>query len=270
MDKRIEIDSFNPYESRFPNRKLVDKDALKLIKILRQEGYTVLVRPDNNTPIQYLFKKGVNQFLSDPVYLFLIGLPTAVITGLISNYIQKRLDSKKEQKTITNVYNNVIINDFSQKIVFNLNDKRYSLGEIKDRDQKKSTIKKEYAKSFSLISPYLDLPTPIFLEHTPRLVGWGKINITDIGLEIENCKVIDKNVFRKIQQGKIKGASITGIAEKSTCSICNQNYVECNHITGDIYEGTSCTNKIERALAVEVSLVKAPINPECLVNIKNG
>jgi hypothetical protein len=62
MHQVIEIDSFNPYENRFPNRKLVDNDTLKLIKILRQQGITVTVRPDNGQPLQYLFRKGVSEF----------------------------------------------------------------------------------------------------------------------------------------------------------------------------------------------------------------
>ncbi len=87
-------------------------------------------------------------------------------------------------------------------------------------------------------------------------------------MEIERCKIVDKTIFRKINKGKIKGASITGIAEQSKCSICNSNYVECNHIVGEIYDGIACKNSIEKATIVELSLVKTPTNPECLVSIK--
>ncbi len=39
----------------FPIGSLLDKDTLKLIKVLRTEGYTVIVKPDNGQPTQISF-----------------------------------------------------------------------------------------------------------------------------------------------------------------------------------------------------------------------
>lgn len=267
MDKRIEIDSFNPYENIFPNRKLIDKDKLKLIKVLRQNGFEVIVKPDNDTPLQYLFKKGLREILADPLFAYAINTTSAVVATIFTNYIQKLLEGKSNQNVI-NIYNNVMITDNSKSKTINLNGKIISAGELKDLGQKRKALKESYAKSMSLSSPYLTLPTPVYLEHTPKLVGWAKLNLNDETLEIEDCKIVDKNVHRKIEQGKIKGASITGIAEKSNCSICNQDYVHCNHISGDTYDGIMCTNSVIKATPIELSLVKSPINPQCIVQLK--
>ena len=139
---------------------------------------------------------------------------------------------------------------------------------MKDRKSKRDKQKSEFDKCLNLNSPYFHLPTPIFLEHKPRIIGWASINMNDKGLLIEDSHILNKDVFRKIEQGKIKGASFTGIAEKATCSICKSNYVECMHISGEMYNSYECINSLEKSIAVEMSFVKTPTNPECLINIR--
>jgi hypothetical protein len=34
----IKIESFNPYQHVFPNKKMISRETLELIKVLRQEG----------------------------------------------------------------------------------------------------------------------------------------------------------------------------------------------------------------------------------------
>jgi len=112
------------------------------------------------------------------------------------------------------------------------------------------------------------LPTPIFLEHKPKIIGWCRLKATHTKLEFDDSIILDKKVYKKIKDNKIKGGSLTGIAEKSICSICKTDYVLCNHIAGQIYDGQDCINEIHEASIVEVSLVKEPINKECLVSLK--
>ncbi len=62
----------------------------------------MVIEPDNEQPIQYLYKKGIAEFFSDPVFLTLIGVPIAILTNIISNQIQKLLD-KKDTINKTNI-----------------------------------------------------------------------------------------------------------------------------------------------------------------------
>src|SRR6478752_120969 len=101
-NKKIKIDTFNPYESRFPNRKLITRDTLILIKHLRSEGYEIIIEPEDDKPLEYLYKKGFSEFFADPVNIFLAGIPITIITNIISNQIQKILD-KKETINKTNI-----------------------------------------------------------------------------------------------------------------------------------------------------------------------
>lgn len=265
MDRQITIDSFNPYETRFPNRRLVTKGTLELIKELRLNGYQVIVRPENYQPIQYLYKKGFHDFFSDPLYAFLAGIPTSVVFNIISNYIQRYIDKQKQTDEVKN--NIIIINQTTNEIV-NLNQKAISKSEIQDKKKKSKKVQSAFDKCFSFKSPYIHLPTPIFLEHKPKVIGWCRLKATHTKLEFDDSIILDKKVFKKIKENKIKGGSLTGIAEKSICSICKTDYVMCNHIAGQIYDGLACVNEIHEATIVEVSLVKEPINKECLVSLK--
>lgn len=267
MDRVIEIESFNPFENHFPNRKLITRDTLKLIKHLRQQGYDVVVLPKNDTPVEYLFRKGIQDIFSNPVYMFLIGLPTGIIINIISNYIQKALDGNGATGSIINVTNNFYIESTTENKIYNLNNTIIHDSQRKDSKKKHDKIKKEFSSCLDISSPYSDLRVPIFLEHQPKIIGWCNLKVDETGIIIEDSRIVDKNVFRKIKTKKIKGASITGIAEKSTCSICKKDYVDCIHISGEDYGADHCTNTIEKATAIEISLVKNPVNTNCIVSI---
>lgn len=260
--KKIIIETFNPYESRFPNRKLVTRDMLLLIKHLRSDGYEIVIEPENDQPVEYLYKKGVAEFFADPVNITLIGIPIAILTNIISNQIQKLLD-KKEPINKTNI--NIQIDNSTH--IYNY------LGEPQDKNNKKLVAKKRmelkdgFERCFEIKSPRLDYPTPIFLEHKPKIVGWCSLWADDKGLKSEGI-IIDKIVKRRISQNRLNGASVTGIATKTECSICKSNFVYCDHIPGKEYNGKKCHNTIIETDFVETSLVKEPINSECLLGWK--
>lgn len=268
MKKEIVIDSFNPYSQLYPNRRLVDKGTLELIKYLRIEGYNVIVKPENDQPVQYIFKKGFHDFFTDPVYMYLTSSATAIITTLVANSFQKIIDKWGNNKTNTNDNrNNIIIINNSTHETINFLNKHIPRNEIADKRRKVKKKIQGFTKCFSKVSPYPELPTPIFLEHKPQIVGWGRVNVNHEGLVIEKSIIVDKNVRKKIRNGKIKGASVTGISEKSICSICKSNYVECNHIAGDFYNNIICGNELVESTLVEVSLVSVPINEKCIIQM---
>lgn len=260
--RKITIDTFNPYESRFPNRKLITRDTLLLVKCLRSEGYDIVIEPNNGRPIEYLYKKGISEFFADPVIIMLMGVPIGVVTNIISNQIQKLLDKEK-------VFNKKNINI---KIDNSINNYYYN-GELQDKDnckvitKNREELKDEFQKCFEIKSPYDKLPTPIFLEHKPKIVGWCRLWTNDTGLRTE-MKIFDEIARRRISQNRLNGLSVTGIATKTECSICKSDIVSCNHIPGEKYEGVKCLNKIFNTDYVETSLVKAPINSKCLIEYK--
>ncbi|MGE5942827.1 MAG: hypothetical protein ACM31G_00675 [Flavobacteriales bacterium] len=263
MEKKIiKIDTFNPYENRFPNRKLVTRDTLLLIKHLRSEGYEVVIEPENEQPVQYLYRKGITEFFADPVYITLIGIPITILTTIISNQIQKLFDKKE---TINKSHINIKI-DNSTKI-YNY------LGEYQNNNNNKLIVKKRnelkegFDRCFEIKSPFDDLPTPIFLEHKPKIVGWCELWSDDEGLK-SKIKITDKVVKRRISQKRLNGMSVTGIATKPECSICKSDFVSCHHIPSLKYEGKECYNTIIETDYVESSIVKEPVNSQCLIDYK--
>lgn len=55
------------------------------------------------------------------------------------------------------------------------------------------------------------------------------------------------------------------IVKKSTCSICNGPYQECDHIKGRPYMGQFCVEIIEELQLLEVSIVEHPKDKRCRV-----
>ncbi|MBD8084486.1 hypothetical protein [Chryseobacterium caseinilyticum] len=266
MKDEIVIDLFNPYSRLFPNRKLVDKGTLELIKHLRTEGYTIKIKPDNEVPLQYLFKKGYHEFFTDPVYIFFAGAASSVVTTLIANGIQKVFDKWGKSSSNT-INNNVIIINKTTNETINIVNQPISKGEINDKRKKVKTNAERFKQCFSMVSPYPNLQTPIYLEHKPQIVGWGRLDLDNNGLVVEESIILDKIVRKKIRSGKIKGLSVTGISETSICSICESDYVQCNHIAGETYNNVMCANELHESIFIEVSLVCVPINEKCLIKM---
>lgn len=256
----IEIDSFNPYDSLYINRKVVNRDVLILIKTLRAGGYDVVVKPKDSRRLEYLFKNGVTSFLADPANQVIITIPLGIISGLITNWIQKQFDKKKES-------NNIIIIDQSTNIITNSFNKTITKGQVEDTKKKRKIIANNYKKCLKTKSPFLGLPFPILLDHKPIIIGWCSLEETDIGLEIQKGIITNKNAYRKIKAGVYKGGSVTGIAKISTCNICNADYTSCNHIAGKKYKGKSCHISIIDADLIEVSVVKEPVNTKAILKL---
>lgn len=260
--KKIKIDSFNPYENRFPNRKLVTRNTLLLIKQLRSDGYNVIVEPENDQPLQYLYKKGIAEFFADPINITLIGIPIAILTNVISNELQKLFD---KDDTLDKKNINIKIDNSTK--TYNYLGNPQDKNNTKRIKKKRKELKEGFDRCFEIKSPYDDLPTPVFLQHKPKIIGWCELWSDDDGLK-SKMKIIDKVVKRRISQNRLNGMSVTGIATKTECSICKSDFVYCEHIPGKKYKGKKCYNTIIETDYIESSIVKEPINSQCLIDYK--
>jgi hypothetical protein len=60
-------------------------------------------------------------------------------------------------------------------------------------------------------------------------------------------------------------SSIGAIVWKSECSICGQEYGECDHLKGKPYMGKICLERVIEAELEEVSIVTNPGNKHCRI-----
>ncbi len=261
--QQISIESFTPYDSLFPGQMFLDKEVLILVKTLRSAGYDVTLLP-KEIKYQYLFKKGETNFLADPANLLLIGIPVAIATTLISNWIQKLLDKSQDKKVEPNI---IIINNTTTNQTINHLNQTVADSIIKKSKEESYSLSNALAECLRTQSPYPELPFPILLEHQPVIVGWCTLKIDDTGLLIDEGRITDVDTYKRIQSGELKGGSVTGVAVDSVCSICEKDYISCNHIVGEEYEGIQCTNHIVKAGLIEVSIVAAPINSKTLIKL---
>src|SRR6266852_2608988 len=95
----VRVQSYNPYKSRYPGPRVISREALDIVKTLRESGYAVAVDPDDGSKLHYSTEKGLREFLSDPIVLFVGGIPISVITGILSAWLYdrfKRIPSTEE------------------------------------------------------------------------------------------------------------------------------------------------------------------------------
>lgn len=54
------IYSYNPYESRYPARRVISREALHIAKLTRESGYSVVIEPDDGSKLAYTTEKGLD------------------------------------------------------------------------------------------------------------------------------------------------------------------------------------------------------------------
>lgn len=102
--KVIKIKSQNPYNFLYPDRKIVTLDTLNIIKEFRNDSYKVIVLPEDDRPVTYLFQKGLNEFFTQyPLYVFLLDLPASLAMGLLTNKVERILSNKREKKNTNGI-----------------------------------------------------------------------------------------------------------------------------------------------------------------------
>lgn len=264
---QIYIKSYNPYESRYPERRVISRETLGLIKILRESGYSVVVDPEEETQLNYTTEKGLREFLSDPINMLVVGIPISVIVNLLSNWLYdkfKRIPSDEEVSIILEVDEN------GERIRYNHRGKQISEKRFQSIRRLMERRKQKYAESQSLVPPDPTRPVPIFLEHTDKLIGWGQVEVDKEGLKLKDARIIDKRALKRIEKGTLEGISIAGLIYDSTCTICDGKYIECNHIAGQEYKGEECANRVDGISLTEISLVKKPVQPLAKIEKRAG
>ncbi|MCH7560759.1 MAG: hypothetical protein IIC67_05230 [Thaumarchaeota archaeon] len=93
----------------------------------------------------------------------------------------------------------------------------------------------------------------------PILWAWGTNNSLDAVISVN-----DKRYIQSILEGH-RGLSPELIVRKIGCSICRQNYEDCNHIAGETYDGKECICLMEEFEALNVTAVTHPEEPRSKV-----
>jgi len=254
---QITFRSYNPYEAKYPGLRVVSRETLHLIKILRSNGYKVVVEPDNGQKLFYLAEKGIKEFISDPIIALAINASLSLVINLVSSWIYDHLKRQPKSDELNLVLE---IDENGQKARYNHSGQPISDEQFQSILSTMDNRAKQYSDSLKIQPPDLSHPYPIYLEHTSQIVGWAEKLITDSkGIKLEGVKIIDDQTRLSIEQKDLTGLSIGGIIRKSTCSICRKDYTKCNHITGKEYEGKGCVVRIEDILLADFSIVKNPV-----------
>lgn len=264
------IQTFNPFEATHPGHKVVSEDTLTLIKVLRDQGHTVIIEPDDGRPVEYLFRKGFREFFTDPMIInFGLGVAASVVAATIVGAVNWVWQHRRRESLFQSAPkpSNLLLRSNAEGLIFS-----YS-GEPLDSealDRMLALVEKdisEFRQASLRRSPLPDRPVPVFLEHSALIVGWCRLAFDSRGIYVENAAVTPGFVWRKIESGELKGLSITGIASESICSVCRQSYVSCNHISGVEYDSVYCSNEIHSAAFINVNLVSSPVNQECFLQM---
>ncbi len=258
--QEIHFQSYNPYEARYPGLRVVSRETLHLIKLMREAGYHVIIEPEDGTDLHYLAEKGLREILADPIVAMIIWIPLTIILNLLSNWLSdvwRRPPLKDEVQLVL-----VELDEFGNKLRYSqsgqpISEERFQaiLKSLDDRANR-------YKESQQVATPISECPYPIYLEHTSKIVGWAERFVRDEkGLGVDGVRIVDPEIESLIEDGYITGFSYGGIIKGSTCSICDGEYVSCNHIACREYKGKECLVRIDDFLIAELSLVKDPIQP---------
>lgn len=255
---QIRFQSFNPYESLCLGHRVVSRETLHLIKRLRDEGYSVVVEPDDGTKLNYLAEKGLREFLSDPIYAVIVGIPLSVLVNIISSWLYDRF---KRQPKATEVSLVLEFDEKGNRAFYNHKGEPITETRFQSILESLNSRAQQYEESRKVVPPDHTRPTPIHLEHTGKIIGWGRVLSDDKGLKVESAKITDDETAHRVESGELSGFSISGLIYDSTCSICGKDYVECNHIAGTFYDEVECVVRIDGIDLAEISIVKNPVQP---------
>ncbi|MEO1163347.1 MAG: hypothetical protein AAFV98_06140 [Chloroflexota bacterium] len=260
--KTFEFTAYNPYLFRFPKYKVIPRENLHLMKELRSKGYQVKVNPDDSRKLCYLNQKGLQEFLSDPIVISFasgqIALP--ILISIVSAWMYDRIKKGVRKGKETNVI--LRVSEDGKDIHYNHSGEPLSDSEVHLLMESMKAKQIAYADSVMEITPIQDFTIPIHLEHTGTIVGWAKpIQKRRDGLFLNDIIFTDRSTERRIKSGELRGLSIGGIVIKSTCILCNRDYIECNHIALNQYNQGECVVRIDSIRIAEISVVKNPAQP---------
>lgn len=268
IDKAITFRAFNPYKAKYPNIKVIPRTALHVMKELRSEGHKIKVLPDDDREVKYIIHKGPWDILNDPIVIAVAPFLVNLILNLLANHLYNQFQKGKASNPKENSSKVIIQTKKDGEIQrFNHNGKKLSALDWQSRESIYKEIEKVYTNLVDRGSPHKNYPWPVFLEHTPKHIGWALAEEDELGLKMET-KIFDEDVLKRIESNELRGGSFTGIVNNSKCSICSSDYTKCNHITGNEYEGKSCVNNIYEIDLCCLNIVSKPVNPEAKINFK--
>jgi len=265
QNEQVAIMAFNPYSTRYPDRRLISRETLLLLKRLRKKGYKVEVLPDNGKKIEYLAKKGFTDFLTDPLVLQVVGIPISILTGLVSSWLYDMLRSRtNRESTQVPEQTNIVISIKEQGRTVHYDHKGREISDERFRDilSLLQAQRDGYSESLRAVPSDPELPIPMYLEHTNKIIGWANLRMGDRGLEVAPAQIIDAETWKRMQEEELRGFSISGIVTESECSICHGDFTTCNHGAREHNEQEDCVVRISGIQLCEVSVVKDPVNPE--------
>ena len=265
---RVRVSSFNPYEARFPGRRVVSRDALHLIKDLRARGVSVVVEPENGTKLNWSTQKGFEEILC-PMVVQAVDVTKDVLVGVLAAWLYDRLFRRGCAADVKDAADRppVFIQEQrgAEVSFYDLDGSRVEEGEVRAQLDAARARATEWGRSLSLKSPDLEeCPAPIFLEHTSRVVGWAAPSVDDRGLRVKT-RIHDDETWDRVQKGELRGFSVGLLVHGSVCSICGSDYVECNHVSNLEYEDNRCKAHLTDLDLAEVSIVREPVNPLAVI-----
>jgi hypothetical protein len=265
---RLVIEQFNPYSDQYPNRRVISRKELELFKLLRAEGLDIEVSGDPSHELNYLSRKGVQEWLSDPVIVQLVGIPVSIICGVISTLLYNKFAGGKLDHT------DVVLelDNHGNRGHYRCDGTPLDTPEFNALLKAMQERRAVYPNITLLRSPYPTRPIPLFLEHTSQVVGWGTVVADDDirGMRVEDALITDAEVWRRIKEGQLKGFSIALLVKEARCEVCGESYFECGHIAGQFYNGISCVVRLMKFDMCEISVVANPVNPNCTLYWKGA
>ncbi|NUW67396.1 hypothetical protein [Vibrio coralliilyticus] len=82
---KVVIEAFNPYEVKFPNRIVITREELNIIKALRSNGIDYEISSDYQGRLYVLSKKNFDVSLTEILFMTVHGLAVGVLGGFIKD-----------------------------------------------------------------------------------------------------------------------------------------------------------------------------------------
>lgn len=263
-DPSATIRSFNPYEARYPNRLVITAEALSLAKRLRNAGIPVSVSGRPLEEINYLARKGMGEFLRDPIFIEFVNVAKDVAISLVAAWLydfakrgSMKASALAKSKLVISVSADGQMLHYDSK-GNNISDKRFqALIDLMNKKQR------AYKRSVGKVPPDANLPLPIHLQHSARIVGWARLEEGERGIKVAPAEIFDKETKTRIASGDLKGFSLAVLVVKAKCERCGGDYRTCEH--GDAREGNETVVRLTDLDLCECSVVKDPVNPEATI-----
>ena len=265
---RVRVSSFNPYEARFPGRRVVSRDTLHLVKELRARGMSVTVEPEDGTKLNWFTQKGFEEVLF-PMVVQAVDVTRDMLVGVFSAWLYKRFERRRHGVALQDKVGRppVFVQEWKDADVpfYDLDGSRVEEDQVRAELAAARMRATEWGRSLTLESPKPnEVPAPIFLEHTSRVGGWAAPTVDERGLRVKTW-FQDDETWDRVQKGELRGFSVGLLIHESACSICGSDYVDCNHVSSLEYDGEQCKVHLTGLYLAEVSVVREPVNPLALI-----